>query len=80
MWLQLWVNNSPYKTQFENLIRDALLRGEDVRFTIEPHYRGVEAAPFEVEVWAESAAGTVVPRRRIPTPGLSDVLVPTVPR
>lgn len=80
MWLHRWVNNSSYKTQFENLIADALRRGEDVRFTILPHYRAGEAAPFEVEVWAESAAGTVVPHRTIPTPGLSDLRVPTVHR
>jgi DNA-entry nuclease len=80
-WLYERVNLSSFKTRFENPIRAALQRGEDVRFSIEPNYRVGEAAPYEVEVWASSAGGTkqIVPVQRIPTPGLSDIPVPHVP-
>jgi hypothetical protein len=81
MWLNEFVNNSPYKTRLENLIAGALRRGENVRFTIVPHFRTPRAAaPYEVEVWAVSDAGPVVPHQRIPTPGLGDLELPTVTR
>jgi hypothetical protein len=75
------VKLSSFKTRFENPIRAALQRGEDVRFSIKPNYRVGEAAPYEVEVWAASAGGTkqIVPVQHIPTPGLSDIPLPHVP-
>jgi hypothetical protein len=82
MWLDYWVNNSPYKTEFEHLVADALRSGENVRFTIVPHFRDARAAaPYAVEVWAETTAGKiVVSHRSIPTPGLSDLRLPRVAR
>ena len=78
VWLHEIVNNSPYKTQFENPVRTALERGESVRFSIEPHFRANEAAPYEVRVWAATDSGqTIVSPTTIPTPGLSDVPLPT---
>lgn len=78
VWLHEFVNNSAYKTEFENLVADALRRGDTVHVDIHPHFRGSGAAPYEVEVWAATDKGAVVvPHRRIATPGLSDVFVPS---
>ncbi len=76
VWLYEFVNNSAYKSELENLIALALRRGENVRFSIVPHFRGRAAAPYAVEVWAESEVGTVVSHRTIPSPGLSDLPLP----
>ena len=73
------VNNSHYKTQFENPVRAALERGETVRFSIRPLFREGEAAPHAVEVWAQSATMQVSPQS-VPLPGLSDIPAPTGPR
>jgi hypothetical protein len=82
MWLNEFVNNSPYKTEFEHLIARALDQGHSVRFTIVPHFRSPRsAAPYAVEVWAETTAGSiVVSHRSIPTPGLRDLEIPSVAR
>ena len=57
----------------------ALERGENVRFSIVPHFRGDEAAPFEIEVWAESDSGVIVPHQSIRSPGLPEAQVPSAP-
>ena len=49
VWLREEVNNSSYKTLFENPVRAALEKGENVRFSIEPHFQPGEAAPYAVE-------------------------------
>ncbi|MBM2614004.1 DNA/RNA non-specific endonuclease [Actinoplanes sp. LDG1-06] len=74
-WMHKTVNNSHFKTEFENPVRAALERGETVRFGVRPLYRPGEAAPFAVEVWAESATMKIAPKS-VPTPGLSDVPMP----
>ncbi|WP_105969046.1 DNA/RNA non-specific endonuclease [Streptomyces geranii] len=73
-WMHVLVNNSSFKTAFENPVIRALRAGHNVRFGVRPKFRGREVAPYEVEVWATTSAGqVVVPVRNIRTPGLSDL-------
>jgi len=73
-WMHVLVNNSSYKTAFENPVIKALRAGHNVRFGVRPKFRGREVAPYEIEVWATTASGrVVVPVRNIRTPGLSDL-------
>ena len=71
-WMHEAINNSQFKTQFENLLRKALEGGETVKFGVRPLFRGAEKAPFGVEVWMQGTK-TVVPPQTILTPGLSDI-------
>jgi hypothetical protein len=76
-WMHKRINNSSYKTEFENPVIRALRAGQAVRFGVRPLFRPGEAAPHAVEVWATGSNGqTIVPVRTILTPGLSDVPVP----
>uniref|UniRef100_A0AAU1ZSG8 DNA/RNA non-specific endonuclease n=1 Tax=Streptomyces sp. NBC_00093 TaxID=2975649 RepID=A0AAU1ZSG8_9ACTN len=73
-WMHVLVNNSSFKTAFENPVIRALREGHNVRFGVRPKFRGREVAPYEIEVWATTATGrVVVPVRNIRTPGLSDL-------
>ncbi|MFF3374070.1 DNA/RNA non-specific endonuclease [Streptomyces sp. NPDC002680] len=73
-WMHVLVNNSSYKTAFENPVIKALRAGHNVRFGVRPKFRGPEVAPYEIEVWATTETGqVVVPVRNIRTPGLSDL-------
>ncbi len=76
-WMHKRINNSSYKTEFENHVIRALRSGQAVRFGVRPLFRPGEAAPYAVEVWATGGNGqAIVPVRTILTPGLSDVPVP----
>ena len=84
-WMHEVVNNSTYKTMFENPVRAALDNGSSVQFSITPLYEPGHAAPYAVEVWARATAPdgtteTVVPAgTTIDAPGLSDVPMPPDP-
>src|SRR6266540_202928 len=76
-WMHKRINNSSYKTEFENHVIRALRSGQAVRFGVRPLFRPGEAAPYAVEVWATGGNGqAIVPVRTTLTPGLSDVPVP----
>ena len=71
-WMFKRINNSQFKTEFENILRAALESGETVAFGVRPLYKGSELAPYAVEVWLQGPK-TMLPPKTILTPGLSDL-------
>lgn len=74
-WMHERINLSDYKRYFENPVRTALESGQSVNFSVRPLFREGDAAPYALEVWAQTPQGILVPPRRIATPGLADVIL-----